>query len=166
MPSFSEKRVLPYAPDQLFDLVAAVDRYPEFLPWCIASRIRTRESFADAEGHKRERMEADLVIGFKMIRERFTSKVELLRPHEVLVTDVTGPFEHLRNRWCFEPHPEGCLVDFEVDFKFRSRLLDNVMGALFGEATRRMVKAFEARAADLYGREHLHRGQAPRPAEP
>ena len=82
------------------------------------------------------------------------------------MTDVTGPFEHLRNRWCFEPHPEGCLVDFEVDFKFRSRLLDNVMGALFGEATRRMVKAFEARAADLYGREPLHRGQAPRPAEP
>lgn len=143
MPKHVEKRVLPYTPDQMFDLVAAVDRYPEFLPWCHGSRITKREGSI---------LEADLLIGFKMFRERFGSRVELDRAeHRIRVKYTHGPFRYLNNRWQFFEHPEGCVVDFYVDFEFRSRLLSRVMGALFTEAVHRMVRAFEARARDLYG---------------
>lgn len=137
---------MPYSAEQLFDLVSAIDRYPEFLPWCVAARITRRQHLDDGDV-----LHADLVIGFKMVRERFTSRVVLSRPYEINVTHVSGPFDHLTNRWYFEPHPDGCLIDFEVDFKFRSKLLDSIMGSLFHEATRRMVKAFENRARELYG---------------
>ncbi|CAE7816309.1 ratA [Symbiodinium necroappetens] len=145
MPTHAEQRVLPYEPQKLFDLVADVGRYPEFLPWCIAARVRRRES----DGR---RIVADLVIGFKMIRERFTSRVDLYPDTgEIHVEYVEGPFKYLNNTWQFIEHPEGCLIDFYVDFEFRSRFLQKMIQPLFNEAVRRMVAAFEARARELYG---------------
>ncbi len=143
MPTHAERRVLPYTPQQLYDLVADVGRYPEFLPWCLAARIRERDE---------KLIVADLVIGFKVFRERFTSHVTLspeLPRIDVKYTD--GPFKYLQNHWVFEDHPQGCEIDFYVDFEFRSRILQKVIETLFSEAVRRMVGAFEARAQDLYG---------------
>jgi coenzyme Q-binding protein COQ10 len=143
MPTHAEKRVLPYKPEQLFGLVADVERYPEFLPWCVAARVRKREG---------NRIVADLVIGYRMIRERFTSRV-WLDPggRRIDVAYTEGPFKYLNNHWIFEDHPEGCAIDFYVDFEFRSRLLQKIISTLFQEAVRRMVAAFEARARALYG---------------
>ncbi|WP_022726995.1 type II toxin-antitoxin system RatA family toxin [Fodinicurvata sediminis] len=146
MPVHAEKRKVPYTPRQLFDLVADVKSYPEFLPWCLASRVKSQEGNV---------IYADLVIGFKMLRERFTSRVELHEEDaENLTIDVSyveGPFKYLNNHWKFIPDEEGCLIDFYVDFEFRSRLLQRVMQPLFNEAVRRMVAAFEGRAKELYG---------------
>ncbi len=143
MPVHSEQRVLPYTAEQMFDLVVSVDRYPEFLPWCLASRIIKREDGA---------ILADLVIGFKMFKERFGSRIAYERPHVIKVEPTAGPFRRMINDWRFEDLPEGgCLIDFHVDFQFRSRLLDRLMGALFHQAVRRMVSAFERRARQLYG---------------
>jgi len=144
MPSHREERLLPYTPQQLFDLVLDVERYPEFLPWCLAARIKTRQP---------QTITADLVIGFKMVRERFTSRVHYDPALMWVETrNVEGPFRHMRSVWHFKQHDEGCLVDFSVDFEFRSRVLQRLIQALFEEAVRRMVAAFEARAVDLYGR--------------
>jgi coenzyme Q-binding protein COQ10 len=144
MPTHAEQRVLPYTPEQLYSLVADVENYPEFLPWCVAARIRER---------REDLIVADLVIGFRMIRERFTSKVALdpvaLKIH---VTYAEGPFRYLNNHWRFKEHPEGCEIDFYVDFEFKSRLLQKMIQPLFHEAVRRMVAAFESRAVALYGR--------------
>jgi coenzyme Q-binding protein COQ10 len=146
MPIHAERRVLPYRPDQLFALVADVARYPEFLPWCLAARVRSREG---------ERLVADLIIGFKMVRERFTSYVTLdPKGRRIDVAYAEGPMKHLKNHWLFLDHPDGCEIDFYVDFEFRSKILRKIMGALFHEAVKRMVSAFEARAADLYGPPH------------
>jgi len=144
MPTHAEKRVLPYRPEQLFDLVADIERYPEFLPWCVGVRIRERQS---------DSVVADLIIGFKMIRERFTSRVKLDRPGlRIDVAYAEGPFRYLNNHWLFEPLPDGhCRIDFYVDFEFRSHVLQRIIGALFNEAVRRMVSAFENRAKKLYG---------------
>ncbi len=143
MPTHDEERVLGYSPRQLYDLVADVERYPEFLPWCLNARIRQR---------RESLIVADLVIGFKMVRERFTSRVTL--DPQGLVIDVAyaeGPFKYLNNHWHFREHPEGCLIDFYVDFEFRSRVLQRLIQPLFHEAVRRMVAAFEGRARALYG---------------
>jgi coenzyme Q-binding protein COQ10 len=143
MLSHEEKRVLPYTPEQLFDLVADVERYPEFLPWCLGARIRERTPTS---------ITADLLIGFKMVRERFTSRVELDRPSRIDVSYTQGPFRYLNNHWEFIPQPDGrCLIDFYVDFEFRSRMLQKIIEVLFNEAVKRMVGAFEARARQLYG---------------
>lgn len=142
MPTHAEKRILPYTPEELFELVADIEKYPRFLPWCVASRIRQRSG---------EKIVADLVIGFKMVRERFTSEVTLDRPSCIDVNYVEGPLKHLNNHWKFRPHPAGTEIEFYVDFEFRSKLLQSLIGALFNEAFRRMVAAFEARAAELYG---------------
>jgi coenzyme Q-binding protein COQ10 len=142
MPTHAEQRVLPYTPQQLFDLVADVERYPEFLPWCVGARIRERAS---------GRILADLIIGFKLIRERFTSEVRLDPPQRIEATYTEGPFRYLNNHWGFTPVAGGCRIDFFVDFEFRSRLLTKVIEVVFGEAVRRMVGAFERRARDLYG---------------
>lgn len=146
MPRHSERRVLPYSPRQLFDLVADVERYPLFLPWCLGARIRKREG---------KSLLADLIIGFKMVREKYTSRVLLNDQDEqalrIDVTYVEGPFKHLDNHWAFHPHDGGCEIDFYVDFEFRSKLLQKIMQPLFGEAVRRMVSAFEQRARELYG---------------
>jgi coenzyme Q-binding protein COQ10 len=144
MPTHAEKRRLPYTPEQMFDLVADVRRYPEFLPWCVASRIVARN---DSE------LTADLTIGFKMFRETFRSRVTLERPGHVHVEYLTGPFRYLNNHWRFHAIPGGVEVDFFVDFEFRSRLLQAVIGTVFNEAVRLMVRAFERRAAILYGRD-------------
>lgn len=144
MPSHSEQRVLPYSPERLFDLVADVGEYPDFLPWCVASRILSR-SETD--------LRAELAIGFKGIRERFISQVALDRPNlRIDVTYEDGPFKFLENHWKFEDRGEaGCQLDFYVDFEFKSRLLDMLIGPLFDDAVRRMVQAFEDRAAALHG---------------
>lgn len=142
MPTHAEKRVLPYAPRQMYDLVADIDRYPEFLPWCIAARITKREAGA---------VEADLIIGFKIFRERFTSRALLKPPGTIDIAYIKGPMRHLANHWRFEPRDDGCLLDFYIDFEFRSRFMQKAMGVLFNEAVHRMVSAFEERARVLYG---------------
>ncbi len=143
MPVHAERRVLPYGAGQLFDLVAAVDRYPEFLPWCREARITARDG---------DVFHADMVIGFKAIRQRFGSRVETERPHSIDVTPTRGPFRRMTNHWRFaELVGGGCCVDFRVDFEFRSRLLGGLIGALFHDAVERMVAAFETRARALYG---------------
>jgi len=147
MPTHSERRVLPYTPQQLYDLVGDVEKYPEFLPWCVAARVRERS----------ERLIiADLAIGFRVFRERFTSKVTLLPDGpdgpRIDTAYADGPFKHLMNYWIFHPHAKGCEIDFYVEFEFRSRLLQATIELLFHEAVRRMVAAFEGRAAKLYGK--------------
>ncbi|CAO3378496.1 type II toxin-antitoxin system RatA family toxin [Azospirillum argentinense] len=143
MPTHAEKKVLPYTPEQMYRLVADVEKYPEFLPWCLAARIRRREG---------DVMFADLVIGFKMVRERFTSRVELDEASRRINVQYTeGPFQYLNNHWIFTPQDGGVCVDFYVDFEFRSKMLQKIMGVLFNEAVRRMVQAFETRANQLYG---------------
>ncbi|HVJ51532.1 MAG TPA: type II toxin-antitoxin system RatA family toxin [Aliidongia sp.] len=143
MSKYAEQRLLPYTPEQLFDLVADIEKYPQFLPWCIGARIRERGAGS---------VTADLVIGFKVYRERFTSHVVLTPPKQIHVTYSEGPFRYLENHWRFEPGPEGgCIIDFYVDFEFKSKMLQRLIEVLFGEAVRRMVAAFEARARALYG---------------
>ncbi len=146
MPHHAENRLVPYRPDQMFDLVADIGRYPEFLPWCVGAQIR---SATDAEKL------ADLTIGFGPFRERFTSRVALARPDRVDVHYENGPFRFLRNAWRFTPDPAGCQVAFSVDFEFRSLLLRAAIGAVFTEAVRRMVAAFLQRAHVLYGQRRL-----------
>ncbi len=143
MPTHAEQRYVPYRPDQMFDLVAEVDKYPEFLPWCRAARIVRREG---------DLFYADLVVAFRMFRERFRSKVLLLPKYGIDVEYIDGPFKYLNNHWRFKQAPDGgCIIDFYVDFEFRSRLLQTLMELLFNEAVQRMVRAFEARARSLYG---------------
>ncbi len=143
MPTHAEKRLLPHSPEQLFDLVADVARYPEFLPWCIGTRIRRQEG---------DTIIADMVIGYKMFRERFVSEVTLDRPRRIDVIYREGPFRYLNNHWIFEPAAGGaCEIDFYVDFEFRSRLMQKMIGAVFNEAVKIMVSAFEKRAGEIYG---------------
>ena len=143
MPTHAEQRRLPYTQKQLFDLVAECERYPEFLPWCTAARIRKREHNV---------FYVDLVVRFKVFTERFGSKVTLHRHHQIDVEYINGPFRYLNNHWRFiEAEDGGCDIDFYVDFEFRSVVLQKLIGLLFNEAVSRMVGAFEARARDLYG---------------
>ena len=149
MPTHAETRTLPYSAEQMFGLIADVSAYPEFLPWCSAARIRTRTVQPDGA----ELIEADLVISFKVFRERFGSRV-VLRPAQarIDVAYLDGPFRHLNNHWQFRDlEGGGCEVDFFVDFEFRSRTLQAIIGVVFNEAMQRIVRAFEARAAELYG---------------
>src|SRR6201997_3866870 len=117
MPTHAEQRVLPYTPEQLFALVADVERYPEFLPWCVGARVRERTP---------QQIVADLIIGFRMFRERFTSRVKLDPPHRIDVAYTEGPFRYLNNYWVFDKVADGCRIDFFVDFEFKSRLLQRV----------------------------------------
>jgi coenzyme Q-binding protein COQ10 len=144
MPEHREVRVLPYTPEQLFDLVADVGRYGEFLPWVIATRIKSR---SDAE------MVADMVVGFKVFRETFTSRVVLERPHHIHIDYISGPLKFLYNDWRFNAVGGGTEVDFHVDFAFRQSILNTLAGAYFHEAFRKMVTAFETRAARVYAAE-------------
>ena len=142
MPTHAERKVLPYTPEQMFDLVADVGKYPEFLPWCAGAKVQSRTE---------DLLIAELTIGFKMFRESFTSRVTLDRPHMVQVKYENGPFRYLNNQWTFEPNPKGCDVKFFVDFEFKSRLLQAAIGVVFNEAVRLMVNAFLKRARDVYG---------------
>ncbi len=141
MPTHAERRFLPYPPEKLYALVADVQRYPEFLPWCTASRITSQKDNV---------ITADLVIGFKMIRERFTSRVTLEPESRIDVEYTSGPLRYLNNHWVFEPAPGGCVIDFYIDFEFKSRLFQRLAGVVFNEAVRRMVAAFETRANAIY----------------
>lgn len=143
MTSHAERRPVPYTPEQMFDLVASVEDYPHFLPWCTAARIRQRTDTL---------IVADLAIGYKAVRERFTSRVTLDRPQRIDVTYAEGPFKYLNNQWIFERAEDGsCIIDFHVEFEFRSLILQKIIGLFFHEAVRRMVRAFETRAEVLYG---------------
>ena len=142
MPTHAEKRTLPYTPAQMFDLVADVGKYPQFLPWCIGSRVLS---------HSETELLADVSIGFGPFRESFTSRVTLDRPYKCTVKYENGPFRYLNNQWSFEPDPAGCRLSFFVDFEFRSRLLQAAIGVVFNEAVRRMVNAFLKRAQNVYG---------------
>ncbi|MGO3518710.1 MAG: type II toxin-antitoxin system RatA family toxin [Acetobacter cibinongensis] len=142
MPKHAEKRVLAYQPEQIFDLVADVNRYPEFLPWCTSATIRSRTA---------TELVADLTVGFGPFRESFTSRVTLDRFSQITVHYERGPFKYLKNIWKFTPDSKGCLVEFYVDFEFRSRILQAAIGVVFGEAVRLMVSAFIKRARDVYG---------------
>jgi coenzyme Q-binding protein COQ10 len=142
MPRHSEKRFLPYTPEQMFDLVADVGRYQEFLPWVAATRVR--------ENSETE-MVADLVVGFKALKETFTSKVHKSRPAQIEIDYVDGPLKYLHNSWKFRAVPGGTEVDFCVDFAFRNRLFEALAGQMFDRALRRMIGAFEQRAGLLYG---------------
>ncbi|PCG15867.1 MULTISPECIES: type II toxin-antitoxin system RatA family toxin [Sphingomonas] len=143
MPKHAETRRLPYTPEQMFDLVADVRRYPEFLPWVSAMRVRQDDDTATV---------ADMIVGFKGLRETFTSKVGKQRPETIHVEYVDGPLKYLHNDWRFRPDGEGgCLVDFSVDFAFKNRMFEMLAGQVFGAALRRMIGAFEERAAALYG---------------
>ncbi len=143
MPRHSETRHLPYSPQQMFDLVADVQSYEQFLPWVSAIRVRS-----DSETE----MVADMIVGFKGLRESFTSRVHKQRPESVRVDYLDGPLAHLTNDWRFRPDGEGgVLIDFEVDFAFRNRLFEMLAGQMFDKALRKMIGAFETRAAELYG---------------
>ncbi|MCK0143665.1 type II toxin-antitoxin system RatA family toxin [Aliiroseovarius sp. F20344] len=147
MPTHGEKRVMPYTPQQMYDLVADVGRYPEFLPWNSAARVRRTAPMDDG----RVMMEADLVISFKVFRERFTSRVTLDQDARRIDTEyLDGPFKYLKSFWIFKDHPQGCEVEFYVDFEFKSPMLQKVIGLVFNEAMHRIVAAFEKRAAVLY----------------
>ncbi|WP_419796801.1 MAG: type II toxin-antitoxin system RatA family toxin [Terasakiella sp.] len=143
MPTHAEIKHSPYSAAQMYALVADVASYPDFLPWCLATRIRSVENNV---------MIADMVIGFKMIREKYTSEVTLDSNKEVKIVYKNGPFKYLNSHWKFTDKPEGgCEIDFFVDFEFRSALLQKVMGAVFNEAVQLMMSAFQKRAIELYG---------------
>ncbi len=153
MPTHAEIRRTPYSAAEMYALVADVAAYPEFLPWCSGARIRARKAQPDGS----EIVEADLVISFKVFRERFGSRVTL-RPdgHRIDVAYLEGPFRYLNNHWRFEPVGEAtCEVDFFVDFEFRSKPLQLIIGVVFHQAMRRIVRAFEERAGQLYGKRSL-----------
>lgn len=148
MHSYSETCVLPYTPEQMFRLVVDIEKYPEFLPWCRAARIVSRETMA---------FMGELVISFSHLTERYTSRVTPTPPTEIEagcidVALVSGPFESLNNHWKFSYHADGCEVFLALDFKFKSRLLDKLIGGMFGRACDKMVAAFTKRAEQLYGK--------------
>ena len=144
MPTHAEKRVLKHSRDHLYQMVADVEQYPQFLPWCTALRIRSR-----SEQH----ITADMVIGFKIFREKFTTRVTFSPPNRIDVEYLNGPFRYLNNHWIFIPQDDGsCMVDFYVDFEFHSKILQKTIGLVFNEAVQKMIGAFESRADALYGK--------------
>ncbi|WP_065329368.1 type II toxin-antitoxin system RatA family toxin [Tritonibacter mobilis] len=148
MPTHSETRPMPYSAQQMYDLVADVGSYPKFLPWCAAARIRSRTPQGASEV-----MEADLVISFKVFRERFGSRV-VLHPndHKIDTEYLDGPFRYMKSNWAFADRADGgCDVSFFVDFEFKNAVLQGIIGVVFNEAMQRIVRAFERRAAELYG---------------
>jgi len=143
MPSIRETRQLPYTPEQMFDLVADVGSYRKFLPWVVATRVRSNTE---------TEMLADMVVGFKSLRESFTSRVMKNRANEIRVHYVDGPLSDLENVWLFRPYGlESCEIEFYVDFTFRNSMFEKIAGQYFDRAFRKMVAAFETRAAQLYG---------------
>ena len=147
MPTHSETRTLPYSAQQMYDLVADVGNYPQFLPWTAAARIKSLDDKGDHAV-----MDADLVISFKVFRERFTSRVVLWPAQMKIDTEyLDGPFKYMKSNWAFADVEGGCDVSFFVDFEFRNAILQKIIGVVFNEAMHRVVKAFEKRAQALYG---------------
>ena len=146
MPTHSETRFLPYTPQQMYNLVADVSSYPKFLPWCAAARIRSQSPDGDSTV-----MEADLVISFKVFRERFGSRVILWpNDHRIETEYLDGPFRYMKSSWAFKEVDGGCDVSFFVDFEFKNAILQGIIGVVFNEAMQRIVRAFERRAQELY----------------
>ena len=142
MPTHAEKRRLPYTPEQMFELVADVEKYPEFLPWCVATRVKSRHG---------DTITADMAIGYKVFRERFTSIARLDRAAmRIDIAYQEGPFRFLNNHWVFERAPNGCVIDFYIDFEFSSHLLEKAITVVFNRAVSVMVEAFERRAKAMY----------------
>jgi coenzyme Q-binding protein COQ10 len=150
MPSFTNKRRVRHTAAEMFDLVADVERYPEFVPMCSELKVRRRTAGADGT----EVLVADMSVAYKIVRESFRSRVTLDKPNlRILVEYLEGPFSRLENRWSFRPAGEGaCDVEFFIDYEFRSRTLGLLMGAMFDAAFRRFAAAFERRADEVYGR--------------
>ncbi|NVN86224.1 MAG: type II toxin-antitoxin system RatA family toxin [Rhodopseudomonas sp.] len=150
MPQFQSKRRVRHSAEQMFDLVADVERYPEFVPLCSALKIRQRLEKPDGT----EVLTADMTVSFKLIRETFTSRVTLDRANlKILVEYLQGPFSHLQNRWAFEPRGDAaCDVGFFLAYEFRNRMLAMLMGTMFDTAFHRFAAAFEKRAGEVYGR--------------
>ncbi|HEV3247248.1 MAG TPA: type II toxin-antitoxin system RatA family toxin [Beijerinckiaceae bacterium] len=149
MPSFRTTRRVTHTPEEMFDLVADVEKYPLFLPLCEGLKVRSRVA---SEGG-RETLIADMSVGYKAIHETFTSKVTLNREKlKIMVAYLDGPFRALDNLWSFKPDGEGCLVEFFISYEFKSRMLSMVMGAMFDRAFRKFASAFEKRAEVVYGR--------------
>ena len=147
MPTHSETRIMPYSADQMYDLIADIDKYPEFLPWTAGVRMRSTKEIPDGQV-----VDADLIISFKVFREKFGSRVTLKPgPRTIDVEYLDGPFKYLINNWKFAEHPQGCEVDFHVDFEFKSKILQKLIGVVFDQAMKRIVGAFEKRAKQLYG---------------
>lgn len=142
MPSHKEVRILPYTAEQLFDLVIDIEKYPEFLPWCIGARINERQ---------KNKIEADVVIGYKVFREKFTSRVHMIRPNAIEVEYLKGPMRHLQNKWVFTDLKKGqCEVDFYVEFSMETKFFESLVDQFFHRALVKMINAFEARASELY----------------
>ena len=143
MPSHSETRILPYSAEQMFALVMDIEKYPEFLPWCIGARINSRA---------KNDLDADVLIGYKMFREKFSSRVHFVTPEEIEVEYLKGPMRHLHNKWQFKDLKEGqCQIDFYVDFSLKTKLLENLVDQFFQTVLMKMINAFEARAMEVYG---------------
>ena len=142
MPTHAERRNLAHSKEHMFNLVSDVDKYPEFLPWCVGVRVKEKTS---------SRINADMMIGYKMFREKFSCKVDLSFPNRIDVIYEDGPFKYLNNHWIFIREEDGsCTVDFFVDFEFNSIILQKVIGVVFNEAVKIMVHAFEKRADTVY----------------
>lgn len=148
MPIHEQRKWVRHSADEMLDIVAQVEHYPEFLPWCTGARIRSNEKQQDTQI-----IVADLLVAFKVFREKFTSRVTVDRTHkQINVEYLNGPFKYLTNRWTFESNEDGsCTIDFYIDFEFKSRALQMLISAVFGEAVHRMVGAFETRANAVYG---------------
>ena len=146
MTSHAETKYLPYTAQEMFDLVADISSYPEFLPWCAAARVRKEVQ----KGEVRQ-IEADLVISFKVFREKFGSRVLLDASNLIIETQyIDGPFRHMHSVWSFKASEQGCEVKFKVDFEFKNAVLQSIIGLVFNDAMQRIVTAFERRAAGLY----------------
>ncbi len=147
MPQFETRRIVKHSPDRMYDLVADVERYPEFLPLCEGLTIRSRR-----ERDGKELLVADMTVGYKAIRETFTTQVLLVPAERVIdVKYIEGPFRYLDNRWRFEPADDGgCCVNFFIDYEFKNRILGALMGSMFDRAFRMFAEAFEARADKIY----------------
>jgi coenzyme Q-binding protein COQ10 len=142
MPTHAERKHLPYTVEQMFDLVADVEKYGDFLPWCVACRVTKNDG---------DVLEADLIIGYKMFREKFKSRVILDRPEEIRVDYLSGPLKSLSNQWTFIRNSDNtCTIDFYVDFEFKNPMLQGLVSMFFDKVVSRMVSAFEKRADDLY----------------
>ena len=147
MPSFTTRRRVPYTARQMYDLVADVETYPQFLPLTESLRVRSKETVG---GH--EVLVADMTAGYKAIRETFVTRVTLFPEiPKVEVRYIDGPFHHLNNRWRFLAVEGGCEIDFYIDYEFKSRMLGLLVGAVFDQAFRKFAEAFEARARVVYG---------------
>ncbi|MCE9507012.1 MAG: type II toxin-antitoxin system RatA family toxin [Alphaproteobacteria bacterium] len=143
MPTHSESRIVPFSARQLFDLVMDIEKYPQFLPWCIGARINSKS---------KNDLNADVIIGYKVFREVFSSRVHFTSPKEIEVEYLKGPMRHLHNKWVFRDLKEGqCKVDFYVDFSLKTKMFESLVDQFFHIALVRMINAFELRAIEVYG---------------